>query len=227
MNAGRFTSMVIVFGSLVVVVGCASNTAATDSTAPAPVQVPRRYVNEGAPRTLAGTSGDWFADRTPEDKRMELDSALAKVKGAYNPLLRGEEGGRFALAESASLDIAGLKNGRELTALNVRYPDRVVLHITPTDSPIDVQEMVDATFAPNDRGETHFNYETSVRGLPAVARDAGKQAWDAGPLTIVSYPASIVWTERTSEGQLVEYRLSGDLPVKTLRAMAQSMRRAW
>lgn len=152
---------------------------------------------------------------------MTLDQALTDPKGQYHPLLRAARDG-LVPAISVTTDGADVGNGVVLTAFNIRYADRVILHVTPTSQTLPVKEMLGEEFSPNEKGETRFNFETSTRGLPAVGREAGTQVWRNGETS--DYPAVLTWVERTDTGQLVEYQLVGDGPVADLMVMAESMR---
>lgn len=190
-------------------------------------EMANEYINSGSPRMPYDMRGDWFTDRSRSELRLSLDEAMAEVGNQYTPLLRSEND-LLVPTESATIDGALLRDGRELVALNVRYHDRIVLHITPTDGPLPVAEKLDAVSTPNTEGETRVNYQTTVRKQTAIARDAGIQKWEvskgASDIFIIEYPAVLTWVEADVSGQLLTYSLVGDGPVETLKKIAESMK---
>lgn len=127
-----------------------------------------------------------------------------------------------------SVDGATQKDGSTVPNLNIRYGDRVILHVTPVDAQLPIDELLAQPSTTNTCGESKVNYSITVRGLPAIARDSGVQAWDSngdGEAEVSNaYPAIVEWVDDDSTGQLLDYRLVGDLPVAALRGMAESLR---
>lgn len=153
---------------------------------------------------------------------------LADVKGRvrYSFLLRGNGDepmtpSRVFVQPQLVVQESGAEP-KEVEGFSFRYNDHIQLMVDPTSKPFDIAPALKQTQAPNVDGVTEPYFKVTVRGVEAVAREAGVQKWEDG--TENHYPAVIQWSEKgDGDTPNVLYTLMGDGPVKDLREIAKSL----
>jgi hypothetical protein len=170
----------------------------------------RGYVN---PTPMAGPSNvfDNMFVHIPK-----ADATVAQANAVYHVL------GRPNLTPASILTEHNLINGKEVAGYDFYYGDKIMLAVMPSPDGLGVDYWLAQRPDTNTAGVSAIYSATTVRGLPAVQRDQGVQAFADGATN--AYPADLIWAEKgNAQVPYLIYTLSGDLPVAALKDIAKSL----
>lgn len=180
---------------------------------------PPEYVNPGAPMSPA-RMGDWFG--RGDSSRAAILSADALVDRAPYPMLLCSDAKGVQRPDHVYIEPQTLSDGRVVEGYSIKYANRIQLLVTPTDRPIDLEVDLREENPITTDGRSRVYYETTVRGVVGVARDAGVQKWESGAEN--RFPSVIEWVERSDgPAPYLRYSLLGDITVSELAAIAEHM----
>lgn len=174
------------------------------------------WVNAGAPTGPDGyLSTDWFT-RGSEAATPGLTRAAAAKQAGFAFAARPDAAQSVIVQPNQLVTARGTFAG-----VTLRYADRIVLVINPTDVAFDADERVRTTDTTTTAGETKLWSKTSVRGNPAAFRKAATQKWESGVTNVM--PAVLEWCEVGPDGTLIRYALLGEATRGELQAIAAQM----
>jgi hypothetical protein len=164
--------------------------------------------------------GDWFGQGDPS--RAVILTADALVDRARYGMLLCSDANGVQRPDHVYIEPQTLSDGRVVEGYSVKYANRVQLLVTPTDRPIDLEVDLREENPVTTDGRSRVYYETAVRGVVGVARDAGVQKWESGAEN--RFPSVIEWVERSDgPAPYLRYSLLGDITVAELADMAERM----
>lgn len=197
--------------------------AKTSSNASGPNAKTRKvaeYINPGFAKMPVHGDGDWFKAGNPNAKHPSLRQVHSEVK--YTFLTRKNADKEVAPSQIFVQPQSLWPSGKIVNGYSFKYSDRIQLKVDPTDRPLDIDYFLTEKITPNTRGERLVWHKTEVRGLPAMASEAGVQKWKSGQVN--KYPAIVTWTEKgNGEAPYLLYALMSDGPVDQLKAMAAKL----
>lgn len=212
--------LVAVSASVLLFAGCGdTKTSSNAGGSSAKAQKVVEYINPGFRKSPVHAE-DWFKAGKKDADHPSLSQVHAEEK--YTFLTRKNAGEEldpsliFVQPQSLQPD------GKIVNGYTFRYSDRVQLCVDPTDRPLEIDTLLSDKMTPNTKGETKTWQRAEIRGVPAVAHEAGEQKWKSGQVN--KYPAIVQWTEKgNGDAPYLLYRLMSDGPVEQLKAMAATL----